>query len=262
MSPKKKTNQEIDYKELSDWSGESSVRRFKFVVPVLKFNGNTGKFSLLIPDEIGNWVPQSLPDKIEITVLKVRRVLSSYQMLPEGMGIRTFTNEHNTWKDPLTVFDMKKGDKKPRMLDVGSLEQIKKNFPDLRLRQNLYCLLGEQVVKLSVRGKSLSALFNYYPKFGASEHIFQFITTLSSHAETNEGGLTYYVLDWEKGSEADISLIAQKIKEVKDSLDIQDKQYAESRIPEELKPESEERESPPSSGGEGEDGVQVKDIPA
>ena len=259
MPAKKKINQEVDYKELAEMSGESSVRRFRFSVPILKFNGNSGKFTLLIPDDSGNWVPQDLPEKIEITVLKVRRVLSSYQRLPDGSGIRTFTNEHNTWKDPLTVFEKKKGDAKPRMLDAGSSDQVRKNFPELRLRQNLYCLLGEQVVKLSVKGKSLSALFDYYQKFSVSEHIFQYISNLSAHPETNEGGLTYYVLDWEKGSESDISLVAGKIKEIKEALDLQDQQYAESKIPPELKPELEEGEgSRPTAEA---DGVEVKDIP-
>lgn len=259
-----KTKQkEIDIKELADWSGEATVRKFKFSVPILKFNGNTGKFNLLVPDESGNWVPEQLPENIEITVLKVRRVLSSYEKLSDGTGLRFFTNEHNSWKDPLTVFEMGKGDSKPRMVDAGGIQQIRKNFPNLRLRQNVYCLLGEQIVKMSVRGKSLSALFNYYQTFNSSEHIFQYVTNLTSHSETNEGGLTYYVLDWEKGSNTDLNLVAEKIKEVKDSLDLQDHQYAESAISEEIKPEFEDIETKfqSSQGNENEEEIQVKDIP-
>jgi len=259
--PKPKIKKEVDLKELADWSGEGTVRRFRFQVPILKFNGNTGKFGLLTPDTEGNWVSSPLPSKIEITVLKVRRSLSSYEKLPDGSGLRTFTNEHNNWKDPLTVFEMGKADTKPRMIDAGNSQEIRTKFPKLRLRQNLYCLLGEQIVKLSAKGKSLSSLFNYYQTFGANEHIFQFITNLSSHSETNEGGLTYYVLDWERGSEADLSLVAEKIKEVKEALDLQDHQYATSGIPEEVRPELEGGEGTPQPG-EAEEEVQVKDIPA
>lgn len=261
----KLTQKEVDMKELSDWSGEETVRRYRYVVPVLKFNGNTAKFSLLTPDQEGNWVPEEIRGDIEVVILKVRRTLSSYEKLPDGSGLRNFTNEHNSWKDPLTVFEMKKGDTKPRMVDAGALQDVRKNWPKLKLRQNLYCLLGDKVVKMPVRGKSLSNLFQYYQSFKASEHIFQFWTKLGSHQETNEGGLTYYVMDWERGGEVDLPTIAERLKEVKESLELQDKQYAEFGTPEgeEAEP-GEERKGPeggPTPPEEGSEEIEVKDIP-
>lgn len=263
---------EVSIQELSEWSGEQTVRRFKYVVPVLKFNGNTGKFTLLIPSESGDWVAEDIKKtELEFVVLKVRRVLSSYEKMPDGSGTRNFTNEHGSWKDKLTVFEMKKGDTKPRMIGGGTTEEVRNTFPNLRLRQNLYCLFNDQVVKLSARGKSLSSLFDYYQKFEATEHIFQFITQISSHTETNEGGLTYYVLDWEKGKESDLSVVAKNIKEVKESLELQDKQYAEMRdTPPEFKGDTEEKpeeekpgeEKPEEKKKEGdEEEVKVEDIP-
>ena len=258
---KKTKNEEVSMQDLAEWSGENTVRRFRYVVPVLKFNGIKGKFSLLMPDESGNWISKDISkSEIEINILKVRRVLSSYEKLPDGSGLRNFTNEHNTWKDALTVFEMKKGDSKPRMVDMGSSEEVRKRNPNLRLRQNLYCIYDNQIVKLTARGKSLSSLFDYYQKFKANEHIFEFITNLSSHDETNEGGLTYYVLDWERGDKADLPMVAEKIKEVKESLALQDKQYAEFRTA----PEYEAKESRPeeeTEEGKKEEEIKVENIP-
>ncbi len=275
MSEKNKKT-EVDLNQLAEWSGENTVRRFKYVVPILKFNGNTGKFSLLIPDtesEDKRWIPEEIKkSELKVVLLKVRRVLSSYEKLPDGSGLRQFTNEHNSWKDELTVFEMKKGDAKPKMINKGSSEEMRKAFPSLRLRQNLYCLYDDKVVKLTARGKSLSSLFNYYGKFKASEHTFQFVTKLTCHDETNEGGLTYYVIDWERGKESDLPFIAEKIKEVKDSLDLLDKQYADRGTPETLRSsenekeektevEKSEEEVKPEDQGEKEGEIQVKDLP-
>jgi len=259
---KKTKDKEVDLDQLVEWSGESSVRRFKFVVPVLKFNGSTDKWSLLTPDEEGNWVPEELKGDIEIVILKVRRTLTSYEKLPDGSGLRMFTNEHSSWKDGLTVFEMKKGDSRPRMVDAGTTKDLRQRWPNLKLRQNLYCLLGDKTVKFPVRGKSLSNLFAYHDTFKASEHFIQFWTKLGSHSETNEGGLTYYVVDWVRGSESDLSLIAEKLKEVKESLELQDKQYAELGTREEdaVLHEAEPEVESPKSEEEPEE-IQVKDLP-
>jgi len=273
-SKKKNENEEISHEQLAEWSGENTVRRFKFSVPILKFNGNTGKFSLLVPDDSGNWVSEDIgKSAIKLVVLKVRRVLSSYEKLPDGSGLRVFTNEHNNYQDSLTVFEMKKGDAKPRMLDSGQTKEIREHFPKLRLRQNLYCLYDGKVVKLTARGKSLSSLFDYYAEFkGEDEHIYQFDTKVSCHDETNEGGLTYYVIDWERGKEVDLGLIGAKIKEVKNAIDLQDKQYANRAIPDEDKePEGtdskleEERvpddSVPKEEANDDDDVLKVDDIP-
>lgn len=259
---KKTKDKEVDLNELADWSGERSVRRFRFVVPVLKFNGSTDKWSLLTPDEEGNWIPEELKGDIEIVVLKVRRTLASYEKLPDGSGLRMFTNEHDSWKDNLTVFEMKKGDSKPRMVDIGTAKDLRQRWPKLKLRQNLYSLLGEKLVKFPVRGKSLSNLFSYYQEFKASEHIFQFWTKLGSHSETNEGGLTYYVVDWVRGSESELPVVAEKLREVKESLELQDKQYAELGAREEdtVLHETESEVEPPKPEEESEE-IQVKDLP-
>ena len=258
---KKAKDKEVDLKELSDWSGESSVRRYRFVVPVLKFNGNTDKWALLIPDEEGNWVPEEIKGDIELIILKVRRTLASYEKLPDGSGLRMFTNEHNNWKDGLTVFEMKKGDTKPRMVDAGTVQDLRQRWPKLKLRQNLYCLFGDQIVKFPVRGKSLSNLFAYYQEFKASEHIFQFWTKLGSHSETNEGGLTYYVIDWTRGNQADLPTVAERLKEVKESLELQDKQYAELGTREEAPTEAHVEEPEKAETEESEEEIQVKNLP-
>jgi hypothetical protein len=75
-------------------------------------------------------------------------------------------------------------------------------------------LFQEVVHKLSVKGKSLSSLFDYFNSLAGEEHIFEHYLKVQSHEETNEGGLTYYVLDFEQADPVDIKKIATHIRAI------------------------------------------------
>ena len=271
----------VNLDELAALSGETTVKQVKYVVPVLKFNGNTGEIAILKPDGQGNFTPEPKGTTVQGVILKIRRTFTAFEKIPGG-SIRYFTNEHNSFKDKLTLFERSKDDRKPRMIQEGSIKEMRESYPNLRLRQNLYFLYNGEVVKLGVRGKSLSSLFDYYKEFGPKEHLFQFVTKITSHQEEAEGGISYFVMDFERGSESDLPVVAEKIVEVAENLAAQDKAYQEMPVIEEAKEQikdngipvieeerAEEQETPEQpkaskqvSTTDGEpDEVKVEDIP-
>lgn len=238
---------DINWDELADLSGETSLRAVKYVVPILKFNGNTGKFTYLIQDSEGKFVPQPAEAEPEIVILKVRRVATAFEKTRTG-AVSYFTNEHNSWKDELVLFESTKGGSRPRVIDTGLIKDLRLRWPNLRLRNILYVLRKNEVVKLGVRGKSLSAFVNYYKSFPPSEHLAQFVTKLEQHSETNEGGKTYFVLDFVKKDKSDWEEVAERIKEVAGRLKLQDQSYQElPKIEEEVEPSPEKSEQEPET---------------
>lgn len=267
--------EKIDYAELANLSGETTVKQRKYIVPILKFHGLKGEFSLIRKNSDGVWEPEAPSKKISGVILKVRRTLMAFEEV-ENTPIRYYTNEHNSFRDRLILFERRGEASKAQVVMEGTAEELKKNYPKLKLRQNLYFLLspGGEVVKLGVKGKSLAALFEYYRDLG-EEHIFQFITNIECHEETNKGGLTFYVMDFLKGDDADMEVISKEIKAVASSLNLQDSSYASSdrarketqdrmaggfpteKLPE-VPPKTEEKPSGNDDNGEE---VDVKDIP-
>ena len=213
----KEQNREINWDELGELSGENTVKQIRYVVPVLKFNGSTGKFGLLTADSEGNLIPEEIGEEVEGVILKIRRVFTAFVKTPGGT-IRYFTNEHNSWKDSLVLFERRQDAPKPLAIDEGMIKELRTKYPELRLRQNLYFLFKDQIVKLGVRGKSLSSLFDYYNAFGPREHLCQFVTKIQCHEETNEGGLTYWVMDFLKDRTSEPEIVNTAVREVAESL--------------------------------------------
>lgn len=234
MAEKKATKEEIDNEELARMSGESEVRQVRYVVPVLKFNGSTNAWTKLTQDKDNQFNSEELEAAPEVVFLKLRRTLQSYEKA-EGGGIRTYSNEHNSRSDHLTLFERRPGTQKAKMIDQGSVDELRNRYPNLRLKQNVYVLYNDDVLKVGIRGKSLGSLFEYLQSFEKGEHMHQFITKLDSHEETNEGGLTYYVMDFVKGKPSDLTKVAEKIREVHKNLETQDKNFVNSSRTEEEK---------------------------
>ncbi len=212
-------------KELEEASGETTVKQTKYVVPILKFNGNKGIFSLLTQKKDGTLDAKEIGETIEGTILKIRRVFTSFEKV-QGGDISFFTNEHNSFRDTITLFERKKGVARAKIVDGNQkIDKIRENYPALRLKQQLYFLYKGEIVKLGVKGKSLSQLFEFYKEFSANEHMYQFSTRITNHSEENEGGLKYFVMDFTRGNESDPEIVAPAIKGVADALALQDKSF-------------------------------------
>lgn len=266
--PKATNNLQNSLDELANLSGEASLKQTRYVVPILKFNGNTAKFSLLTPDENGKMVTEEVGSSVELVFLKVRRVYTAFEKTADSY-IRYFTNEHSSWKEGLVLFERRKEANRPKVVAEGSYKELKEEFPNIRLTQYLYSLYNGGVVKLAIKGKSLGAFWQYVKDFKTDEHMFQFLTKIESHEETNEGGLTYHVMDFLNSGkpEADLEVVAPLIREVSTKLELQDKSFKEmpSTEKEETKDEKEEKEESlgeqPKEVGKEEEGIKVEDLP-
>jgi len=251
---------------LAELSGENEVMTIKFRVPLLKFNGKTGKFLLYNPDQEGKLPsrPSGQFDEIDCVILKVRRVLGAWETGPNDQWISIFSNEHNSWRDEIVLFERRAGILRPRIIDQGPSKQIRDKYRNLKLTQNLYVLFQDQIVKLPVKGKSLGALFEFYDTLSRKgEHIWQFVTKIQSHQET-KGAVDFYVMDFLKQEKADFEVVKEKIEEVAAKLERQDKSFAErpmleEEVEKELQDDSSETET--SSQVPQEDEVKVEDIP-
>lgn len=273
----------VDLAELSELSGEKGLRRTKYSVPILKFNGNTGKFTLLRQDSSGSFVATIVKkEKLSGVVLKIRRIFTAFAKSQAGEGISYFSNEHNTWRDPLVLFERKKDAPKPKMIDEGTREEVKGRWNELKLRQYLYMLYDGEVVKFGVQGGNLGPLFEYLKSFVDGHHVFQYETDIKFHKEENDAGMAYYRLDFERGKTSDLVAVAKNIKEVSTALDAQDKAFEEqgklvsegvngpSELPEfkaeetEAKPGTEAElplPPPPPAPSEDDEEIKVEDIP-
>lgn len=260
--------------ELSKMSGENTIKTpEKYIVPSIKLDGQVGSFSIttIEKDDKGSQVvnKQPLPNEFQGVMLKVRRNLFHYTT-----SEKLFTNEHNSYKDKVIVFSAtkKKDDTwgKPSIVFDGNYKEARAAFPELRMKQAIYFLMPEYgIVKLFVKGKGLSHLFDYWKEFGSSEHIFQFQTKVGLVEEKSQLG-KYFAMTFEKGERLkDITEVADKIKEVCDNLDKVDEYYASNApvAPEEVgkeridMPKMEDIPVIEEDRDEDEDPIDVKDIP-
>lgn len=223
---------------LSDLSGEKNIKQAsRYNVPLLRLQGKEGKFHKII---IGGEKTEDIliDDKIEGVMLKVRRSYAEFTKEE-----RLFTNEHNSWKDNVTLFESKKTEKgiTTRMVDSGMAGDLKKKYPGLKMQQSIYFLLQpeNEIVKLLVKGKGLSNLFDYWKAFESDEHIYQFITKLNLIEEESPLG-PYYAMTFERGKKIDgvlIEKVAEKIKEVASKIGEIDSFYTDRRVPDEIRAE-------------------------
>ncbi len=218
----------VNLNELSELSGEKGLRRTKYSVPILKFNGNTGKFTLLTPNTQGSFEAKALRSlKISGVILKLRRSFTAFSKTQAGERISYFSNEHNSWRDRLVLFERRENAPKPKLIDEGSREEIKGRWAELKLRQYLYMLHDGEIVKFGVQGGNLGPFFEYLKSFKEGTHVFQFETEVSFHQEENDAGMTFYRLDFKRGKQSDLVVVSEKIKEVTKALNAQDKAFEE-----------------------------------
>lgn len=252
-------NNNSDKEDLVKRSGESDFRRpSRYVVPIIRFNGQTGEFSRININEDGTFddTPQELSvDNIECVFLKIRRSLRETKK-----DYAKFTNEHDKWNDPVVLFETTK-DGRPMLIDrykAGEYEKIRGEHQGLKLHVGLYVLIGEEVVKLFVKGSGLGNLFRYFNEdFSLDEHSFEYITKITVKKEEGQLG-TYYSLNFARGKKlekTDLDKVATKIKEVDDAIKAQTSFYETTEYPE----EPDREKIPDEAYGQGGDGTVSKD---
>jgi len=200
--------------DLEKLSGEDTVKQKpKYILPVIRLNGKTGIFYKFEKDENGDIEKISLGDKIQGTILKVRRTFVGW-----GKDYSLFTNEHNSWKDKMILFERKEGE--VNMIDTGTSAELRPKYPELKMTQVLYFLLEPQkeVVKLLIKGKGLQNLFDFRDEFKSDEHIYQYLLEIRADKEKGKLGEYYYTSFARLKEVDDLDLIADKIREVSNKI--------------------------------------------
>ena len=124
-------NIEIQKQELAKLSGEYSLRGSPFAsFPILRINGQTGKFEMITynPNEERSEREELEQTEIQGIMLKHRRSLFQFVKDYDGKKKRLFTNEHDSYKDRVVLFESIEG-KRPRMIDEGISTEIKQKYP-------------------------------------------------------------------------------------------------------------------------------------
>jgi len=221
----------MDLDKIAKLTGEDEVKQApRYELPIVRFNGNTGKFYKLVPKDDGSLEQIELGDKIKGVMLKVRRRFSAFTK-----DYRLFTNEHNSWKDNVILFEVRKkadGTIERRMIDSGKIGELREKYPELRgaMKQIIYFLLEpeKEIVKLIIKGKGLSNLFDFWREFDKDEHIFEYITEIGAKEEVNEAGMRYYANTFGRVEKVeDLDFVVKKIQEVAENIQKVEDYYKE-----------------------------------
>ena len=209
--------------QLKKWSGGSKVRT-TYKVPTIKFNGNTGKLTKF---PVGDFKNGTEIDDVELVIIRPRRVFTSYEKSPDG-PIRLFTNEHNVWEDHLTVFEARTG-KNIKAVGSGVIEQLRNEFPTLRINSNLYCLYDNEVYKLAVRGKSRQSLVATQKELSKDGiEFFEKKVKLVPKQESGDAGNTYYFLNYEVIGDSNLEEVGPHMEDIAKVMDKMDEEYSET----------------------------------
>ncbi len=252
-----------DKESLKKISGGDKMRT-TYKVPTIKFNGNSG---ILTKFPLGDFKNGTEVKDVELVIMRPRRTFTSFEKTPEG-NIRMFTNEHNTWKDHVTVFEAKTG-KRIKAVGSGSIEQLRNEFPSLRINSNLYCLYDGEVHKLVVKGKSRQSLVDKQKELAKDGlEFFEKKVKLEPKQETGTGGNMYYFLNYEVTGDSDLNVVGPHMEDIAKVMDKIDEEYAETnqRMSEEataLAGGSEEAEDIPieEATSEADDEIKPEEIP-
>ena len=221
-------------------SGEDTIKSApQYIVPIVKLHGEEGKFYKFITNEDAKegekrTIRIELGEQISGVMLKVRRSFSEFTK-----SYSRYTNEHNSWKDKVSLFERGTKGGRSQLITEGTIQELREKYPNLKMRQSIYFLLGlaegedVEVVKLVVKGKGLSYLFDYWKEFKPNEHIYEFETVVGIGEETNEAlRKNYFAMSFQRGKKLNVEqemVVEEKIKEVFEGLEKVEAFYADNK---------------------------------
>jgi len=213
-------NKDIDINKMSEQSGENSLMGApRYNLPIVRLQGQKGIFQRITKDSEGKTKTEDIGDKIQGTTLKFMRTLNQFTK-EESF----FTTEHSSFNDIITLFNVTKkvdGTKSVMMIDEGTAKEIKDKHQGLKMTQVIYFLMGKEIVKLQVKGSSLSNLFEFRQeiKKKKDKHFFQFVLEIDKTKKEGPLGV-YYAMEFSVKEEIkDLKPVAGKMEEVSDKLE-------------------------------------------
>lgn len=197
-------------KRLADKSGDANNSRPpKYVVPLIRFDGNRGEFRKISKNADGENVEEDLKSPIEFVILKKRRLLSAY-----SPNQSYFTNEHNSTADKLMLF--KVISKTVSLETTGYTDELRAKYQTLKTHEVIYVLYENEVCKMEIKGGSLGGYYDYQKALQSEEkHSFEVVTVVGSEKVKNDQGFVYYKMTFDfKSVDMGFDLIESKIDEV------------------------------------------------
>jgi len=196
---------------------------------LVRLDGKNGGFFRIKGEE-----RKCLGNEIEITPLKARQIFTAFERNRKtGEITRYFTNEHNSWRDVINLFVLRPNSEKAEFLDTGTIKQLRETWTNLKMTQILYCLMKDEVVKLSIKGASLSNWFEF--RDSLEDRSYKYVIKVKQIEEESPLG-PYFVMTFAiKEPVEDMDKIAEKMKEIHEELTKIDAYYAEQQ--EEIKKE-------------------------
>jgi len=180
-------------KRMASMSGDSGLGKPpKYVVPLIRFNGNRGEYRKISYDADGNKVETPLTNPVQFVILKKRRLLSHYS--PNGSY---FTNEYDSPNQQVSLFKNVAGTVTHEATGIAT--DLREQFQQLRTHEVIYLLHEGQVCKMEVKGGSLGNYYDYQKSLQDEDlHGFQVLTSVSSESAKSEGGMSYYKITFQK----------------------------------------------------------------
>jgi len=172
----------MDKNKLAELMGEKTfMRPTQEKYPIINLNGETGIFVKSDLEEDGKYgEKQEVGNVVEGVIIAVRQQLSEWTK-----NYQRSSNEYDSGNDKVVVWETAKG-VRTKMAE-GSIKELRENYQGLRSVYLLYALIGNEVIKIKVRGAGLSNLFPYFNELrDAGKHLFEVKTQLQPSQMTNE----------------------------------------------------------------------------
>lgn len=223
-------------KRLADKSGaNNNARPPKYVVPLIRFDGNRGEYRIIRKDKEGQNIEEDLKTPFEFVILKKRRLLSAYAPTQS-----LFTNEHNSTNDRLMLFKVisHAGKSNVSLETTGYTADLREKYQTLKTHEVVYVLFNGEVCKMEIKGGSLGGYYDYQKALQSEEkHSFEVTTLLKSEKVKNEQGFTFYKMTFDFRPEVSVEfdVLEEKIDEVAKACEEADA-YTRSKINEKVRP--------------------------
>lgn len=193
--------------------GSMMSKPFKYLVPLIRFNGNTGEFRKISNDENGNKVETPITKPFKFVILKKRKLLSSF-----STNTSYFTNEYDTPNVKVCLFKNVAGVVSFEKIGFGP--DLRAEFQALKTHEVIYLLHEGEVCKFEVKGGSLGNYYDYLTSLNNQDlHTFQVNTILDSIKTKNEAGFGYFAVTFtSEPTEVALDLIESQMNEVSDNI--------------------------------------------
>jgi len=213
---------EINY-DIKSMTGENEYRKpSAYGAAILRLDGQKGIFKEIKDGETKPIVEKEL----KVIILKIRRKLQAFKT-----DTSLSSNEHDSSNSHIVIFEREKDGSKVKMIGEGNNDEVRKLFPELKVQQIVYVLYKDVVYKLQVKGSSLGGFWDYLKSIDSNESICNSETVIRIEELTGQLG-TYFTLIFTKGDKVDettLNLAVTKIKEIYNTLKVQEDYYEKNR---------------------------------